>query len=162
MESASDGWQPLLVNFSMPKYGLGIIFSIVAAVSMVVPFLSRFLLKFKVKNAIAITLAFNMLLLFSLIFLYPPMFMFAAIIFVFNNGIWYLNNPLLQSYFHKFIPTKIRATVISTKSMFNKLAIILSSLAAGVLMDSFGPQKVIALGSLFGIFAIWCYLKIKD
>ncbi|MFA5887136.1 MAG: MFS transporter [Candidatus Nanoarchaeia archaeon] len=162
MEFASDGWQPLLVNFSMPKYGLGIIFSVVAAVSMVVPFLSRLLLRFKVKNVIAITILFNMILLFSLIFLFPPMFMFAAIIFVFNNGIWYLNNPLLQSYLHKFIPTKIRATVISTKSMFNKLVIILGSLVAGVLMDSFGPQKIIALGSLFGIFAIFCYLKIKD
>lgn len=162
MEFASDGWQPLLVNLSMPKYGLGIMFSVVAAVSMVVPFLSRLLLRFKVKNAIAVTVAIRMLLLFSLIFIYPPMFMLAAIIYVFNNGIWYLNNPLLQSYFHKFIPTKIRATVISTKSMFNKLIIVLSTLAAGVLMDSFGPQKIIALGSLFGIFAIWCYLKIKD
>lgn len=162
MEFASDGWQPLLVNLSMPKYGLGIMFSVVAAISMVVPFLSRLLLKFKVKNVIAVTLVFNMLLLFSLIFLYPPMFMVAATIFIFNNGIWYLNNPLLQSYFHKFIPTKIRATVISTKSMFNKLVVILGSIVAGVLMDYFGPQKVIALGSLFGIFAIWCYLKIKD
>ncbi|HII15512.1 MAG TPA: MFS transporter [Nanoarchaeota archaeon] len=162
MEFASDGWQPLLVNLSMPKYGLGIMFSVVAAVSMVVPFLSRLLLRFKIKNVIAITILLNMILLFSLIFLSPPMFMVAAIIFVFNNGIWYLNNPLLQSYLHKFIPTKIRATVISTKSMFNKLVIILGSLAAGVLMDYFGPQKVIAFGGFFGIFAIWCYLKIKD
>lgn len=162
MEFGSDGWQPLMINLSMPRYGLGIMFSVMAAVSMIVPFLSRFLLKFKVKNAIAVTILVNMLLLFSLIFLAPPMFMFAATIYVLNNSIWAMNNPLLSSYLHKFVPTKIRATVVSTKSMFMKLVIIVSSLAAGLLMDAFGPQKVLAFGSLFGIGAIICYLKIKD
>jgi len=37
-----------------------------------------------------------------------------------------------------------------------------SSLAAGALTDILGPQKIIGIGSLFGVFAIATYLKIKD
>jgi predicted MFS family arabinose efflux permease len=46
--------------------------------------------------------------------------------------------------------------------MFSQLVIALTALIAGVFLDLFGPQKVLAFGSLFGIIAIILYQKIKD
>ena len=69
---------------------------------------------------------------------------------------------IIQTYFHRFIPDNIRATVVSTKSMFSQLIVALTALIAGIFLDLFGPQKVLAFGSLFGIIAIIMYQKIND
>ena len=162
MALGNDGWQPFLVSLSMPRYALGIMFSVSAAIMMITPFLSKLFVKMKVKNVLAVTTLIRMLLLFSILLIYPPFYLIAAIICVLDDGFGSLKNPLLQTYFHRFIPDNIRATVVSVGSMLAKIIGALSSLAAGALMDILGPQKIIGIGSLFGIFAIATFLKIKD
>lgn len=162
MVIGDNGWQPFLVNLGMAEHQLGYMYSIMAAVIMGMPFLSRLLMNFKPKNALSIVVLVRMILLFSLIFLYPPLFFLAAIVFVLNAGLFSMKDPIIQTYFHKFIPKKIRATVVSTKSMFSQLIIAVTALIAGVFLDIFGPQKVLAFGSLFGMIAIIIYQKIKD
>lgn len=162
MVIGENGWQPFLVNLGMVEHQLGYMYSIMAAIVMVMPFLSRLFVKFKPKNAISIIIFFRMILLFSLIFIYPPLFFLAAIVFIMDSGLYSMKDPIIQTYFHKFIPEKIRATVVSSKSMFSQLIFALTALMAGVFLDLFGPQKVLAFGSLFGIIAIILYQKIKD
>ena len=162
MVIGDNGWQPFLVNLGMAQHQLGYMYSIMAAIVMVMPFLSRLFSNFKPKNAVSIVVFIRMILLFSLIFIYPPFFFLAAIVFVLDAGLFSLKDPIIQTYFHKFIPKKIRATVVSTKSMFSQLIIALTALIAGVFLDIFGPQKVLAFGSLFGVVAIILYQKIKD
>jgi MFS family permease len=162
MTIGDTGWQPFLVSLSMPRYALGIMFSIGAAIMMITPFLSKLFVKMKVKNVLAVTTLFRMLLLLSILFIYPPFYLVAAIIYVLDDGLRGLKDPLLQTYFHKFVPENIRATVVSVGSMLTRITIALASLAAGALMDILGPQKIIGIGSLFGVFAIATYLKIKD
>jgi MFS family permease len=162
MVIGDNGWQPFLVSLGMAEYQLGYMYSIMAAVVMVMPFLSKLFVNFKPKNAVSIIVFVRMVLLFSLIFIYPPLFFLAAIIFIMDAGLFSMKDPIIQTYFHKFIPEKIRATVVSTKSMFSQLIIALAALIAGVFLDIFGPQKVLVFGSLFGIIAIILYQKIKD
>jgi len=162
MVIGDSGWQPFLVSLSMPRYALGIMFSIGAAIMMITPFLSKLFVKMKVKNVVAVTTLFRMLLLLSVLFIYPPFYLIAAIIYVLDDGLRGLKDPLLQTYFHRFVPENIRATVVSVGSMLTRITIALASLAAGALMDILGPQKIIGIGSLFGVFAIATYLKIKD
>lgn len=162
MVIGDNGWQPFLVNLGMVEHQLGYMYSIMAAIVMVMPFLSRLFVKFKPKNAISIIVFFRMMLLFSLIFIYPPLFFLAAIVFIMDAGLFSIKDPIIETYFHKFIPKKIRATVVSSRSMFSQLIIALTVLIAGVFLDLFGPQKVLAFGSLFGIIAIILYQKIKD
>ena len=157
-----NGWQPFLVNLGMAENQLGYVYSIMAAIVMVMPFLSKLFVKFKPKIAISMIILFRMILLFSLIFIYPPLFFLAAIVFIMDSGFVSMTDPLIQTYFHKFIPKQIRATVLSSKSMFSQLVIALTGLIAGVFLDLFGPQKILAFGSLFGIIAIIIYQKIKD
>ncbi|MBU0459425.1 MFS transporter [Patescibacteria group bacterium] len=162
MVIGDNGGQPFLVNLGMAEHQLGYMYSVMAAIVMVMPFLSRLFVNFKPKNAISIIVFIRMILLFSLIFLYPPLFFLAAIVFIMDAGLFSMKDPIIQTYFHKFIPKKIRATVVSTKSMFSQLIIAVTALIAGVFLDIFGPQKVLAFGSLFGIIAIILYQKIKD
>lgn len=162
MAIGDNGWQPFLVNLGMPKYQLGYMYSAMAAVVMVAPFLSRPLMKLKPKNAISIVVLIRMILLFSLIFLNPSFVFLGVIIFILDNGLFAMKDPIVQTYFHKFIPEKIRATVVSSKSMAIQLATALTAIIAGVFLDLFGPQKVLALSGLFGVVAIILYQKIKD
>ncbi len=162
MAIAYNGWQPFLVNLTMPQYALGFMYSIMGVVVMVTPFLSKLFVNFKVKNVVSTVILFRTLLLFSLLFIYPPFYIIAAIIFILDSGTYASIRPLLETYYNKFIPKKIRATVISSKLMMIQLIFSLSSLIGGFFLDIFGPQRVLAFGGLFGILAIMTYLKIKE
>lgn len=157
-----NGWQPFMLELSMPTYALGFLYSILAVVMIALSFSSRLLVNTKIKKVISVTIFIQMLLLLSLLLINPPFYITAAIIFILIHGSSGLNQPLLQTYFHKFVPQKIRAIVTSVQSMAKQLVVALAALIAGGLLDSFGPKKVLAFGGLFGIFAIINYLKIKD
>jgi predicted MFS family arabinose efflux permease len=113
-------------------------------------------------KAAVIVIIFRMMLLFSVLLIRPPFYLLAAAVLVFDQSFKAMSDPLLFNYIHKFIPTKIRATVISIKSMGVQIVGVLSALFAGVLQDILGPQIVLVLGGLFGFFAIATFLKIKD
>ncbi len=157
-----NGWQPLMLDLSMPTYTLGLMYSILAVVMIAFSLSSRLFVNMKVKTVISITIFTQMLLLLSLLLINPPFYITAAVIFILIHSSSGLNQPLLQTYFHKFVPQNIRATVVSVQSMTKQLVIALAALIAGGLLDIFGPKKVLAYGGLFGIFAIISYLKIKD
>ncbi len=162
MVIGGNGWQPFLVSLSMPQYQLGYVYSAFAAFTMITPFLSKLFIRKKVKNVVSFIVLIRMALLLSLLFIYPPFYLIAAIVYIMEGTLSSIKGPLLQPYFHKFIPSKIRATVISVKSMATTIVISLSAIVAGVFLDIFGTQKVLAFGSLFGILAIIAYQKIKD
>ena len=162
MVVGDNAWQPFLIELGLETHQLGYLYAIAAAVSMILPFLSKFFIKFKPKNAISFIVLIRMLFLFALIFVHPPFFLIAAIIFIMNSGLIRMKDPLIQTYIHKFIPKKIRATVISTRSMFSQLIVSLVALAAGWLLDIFGSQNILAFGSMFGLIAIILYQRIKE
>jgi MFS family permease len=159
---ADNGWQPLLVDLSMPTFALGYMYSILAVFMIAFSFSSKLFTKFKIKNVVSINLFIRMVLLFSLLLLDNGMFIFGAIIFIIVNSSRSINNPLLMTYFHKFVPSKMRATVISVKSMSLQLIVAIFSLVAGGLLDVFGPQKILAISGLFGVFAILTYRRIEE
>ena len=156
------GWQPLLVDFGLQEHQLGYLYSIAAGIGIAMPFGTRLLKKYKPKNVLSWLLVVRMVLLFSIIFIYPPMFIILSVIFLFNQGFRSLKGPVLQPYIHKFVPDNIRATVISVQSMFMQFSAVIIGILAGILIDSYGVQNVISIGSLLGIIAIILYQKIKD
>jgi MFS family permease len=162
MGIARDGWQPLLVNLGLLEHQLGYVYSILALFSMILPFGVRLFHKIKPKNTISIIILIRMALLFSVIFLVPELLFLAIIIFIFSDSLYVLKDPVLQTYFHKFIPSKMRATVVSIKSTSVLLITAIGTLIAGLLLDSFGPQNVIPFVALLGIIAIILFQKIKD
>lgn len=162
MGIGDTGWQPLLVSFTMPVHQLGYLMSIASIFSIIIIVFSGFLTKFKPKYSVSFLLLFEIILLLSLLFISPPHFLVLAFIMIIIQSMSVARDPILQSYLHDFIPEEIRATVVSTQSMFLTLFISLSSILGGFLLDIYGPQQVIAFSSLFGLIGIFFYLKIKD
>jgi MFS family permease len=158
----NDGWQPLLVEFKLPMAALGIVFSVASGVMMLSPFIARLFVRMKVKYALSLVTAIDVLLGLAILFIYPPAFIMLSTIYCLKQGLWSLKSPMLQAYVHKFIPTNIRATTVSAMSMLSSIIGAAIAPIGGLLMDSFGPKRVIALGGLLGVFAIATYLMIKD
>lgn len=161
MSVGENGWQPFLVNLGMAEHQLGYVYSLTAFVSMLMPFASKLFNSFKPKNAVSIIAFIRTIILFSIILIHPGLYILAAIIFIMDSGFFSMKEPIIQTYIHKFIPKKMRSTVVSTKNMFDKLIMGLSALVAGVFLDIVGPQKVLAFAGLFGIFAIISYQMIS-
>ena len=76
------------------------------------------------------------------------------IIFPINN-IWKNCNK-------KFIPSKIRATIGSLRSMVMGTAAAIGLIIAGVIADIVGPKMTIIYSAFFMIPAVIFYLKIKN
>jgi MFS family permease len=157
-----DYWQPFLTDLGMPIYALGFVFAGVSAISAIIPFTARFFSKYKVKNVFILFISFRIILLLSVLLLYPPLFLYGIGIFILSEAFISLRHPVLEPYFQKQIPKKVRATVTSIKSMGTQLGFALGGLIIGFLADLFGVQTVIPLTGIFGLIAIYCFTRIKD
>jgi MFS family permease len=158
----ADFWQPFLADLQMPIYLLGIVFSIISAVSMVVPFTARYLAKYKIKNVLISMVLLRILVLSTVLFLYPGLFIWGIAVFIFSEGLISLRHPVIMPYFQKHLPKHIRATISSIKSMGVQLGFGLGLLIFGFLADIIGVQFVIPLTGVFGLVAIYFFLKLDD
>ncbi|MGB3466648.1 MAG: MFS transporter, partial [Cyclobacteriaceae bacterium] len=156
------GMQPLLVELGMEEYQLGYLYSITALVNIGMSFLSRKFIDKDPRNLMSVVVLIVMILLLSLMFVYPPFFYIACFIFIMRDGMFNFGMPVLFTYVHQYIPEKIRATTISAKSMLDQLVIALAYVGAGSLMDVFGPKYVLAFTGLFGIIVIYFYQKMRE
>jgi predicted MFS family arabinose efflux permease len=157
----SDYWQPFLSSLNMPVYWLGIIYSVISAISMLVPFTARYLANYNIKDVFKILIMSRILLLLLVLLLYPGLFVYGALIFILTESIFSLRNPLLEPFYQKQLPKKIRATVTSVKSMGTQLGYGIGSLAIGYLADIIGVQNIIAFTGIFGLVAIYYFSKIR-
>lgn len=158
----ADFWQPFLADLQMPVYLLGVVFSIISVVSMIVPFTARYLAKYKLKNVLIIMVLVRILILSTVLFLYPGLFIWGIAVFIFSEGIISLRHPLIMPYFQKHLPKHIRATISSIKSMGVQLGFGVGMLIFGFLADIIGVQHVIPLTGVFGLVAIFFFMKLKD
>jgi len=162
MSAANNGWQPLLVEFSLPEYSLGIVYSILGIFTIISSIISRYLTT-KIKILLPIFIVMKMILAFGLLLVTPPEFLGVVMIFIVYTGMLdAITMPSLSVYFHKISKKKIRATLVSIKSMVSAFVIAIFSIFAGLLMDNIGITRTIILSSLFGIIAIFFFLRVKD
>ena len=157
----ADGWQPALETLLIPTTTLGLMYSALGVIGIVVPFGSKLFKRMKVHYDLSITLFLRMLILFLFILLVPGAYFYGIIIFLITEALNMMKDPLWNEYFHSFVNSKNRATVDSISNMLHSLIIAITSLLGGLLMDVLSPQSVISLGGLFALPAIFFYLKIK-
>jgi MFS family permease len=155
-------WQPFLKNLHFPIYAFGLLFSGITLLGTFIPFLVKPLLsKFESeKNYIAFLLFVAIIL--NLLALLVNNFIFGLIVFALIMLVIDLSLPIESTYFQKFVPGKMRATILSFNSMVISLAYAISSVITGVLADKIGPQYTIVIGAVFLIPAFVLYLKIKE
>ena len=159
---SDEYWQPFLIEINMPTYYLGILFSIISLISMIIPFSARYLEKYNVKHSLIIITILRILITIPVLFLTSGSYLLGASIFIFSNGLLSLRFPLIEPLYHSNIPKKIRATITSIKSMGTQVGLGVGSLIIGYFADIIGPQKIIPLTGLFGIIAIFFLAKIKS
>lgn len=158
----NEGFQPLLVGLSLPVYSLGLFYSAMAGIQLVFPFCSGYFKRLRLRTALSLTTAVSMFLLLALLLVSSPWYIIGAVLLMLANGFRVINGPLFSTHAHHLIPNKLRATVLSARSMLTSIFASVYTITLGYLMDLFGPQKIVAFGGLFGILAIIMYWQIKE
>ena len=155
------GYVPFLKSLGFPDYAFGYFWSATWGIMAIAPLLSKKLIgKHKEVNFLIITTLLGSLVLL-LIYFTSNYVSALAVIFValFFYGLKY---PIEKPYFHKFVPSKLRATIGSFEAMIFSLAAVLAAGLGGYLIDLIGARMVIIISALLGIPSVILYLMIKE
>ncbi len=157
----SIAWTPLLKNFGMPDYAFGYMWSGMALIVALAPLFALKLLKkgeekrFIIFGTILSIIAY-MAVLFTFNITTALVVMYIGLFFSFSKG------PAGEVYFHRFIPSKLRATVGSIRNMIMSIGVIAALPLAGFLIEKIGPRYTIFISALLIIPVVILYLKIKE
>ena len=130
-------------------------------VIMLSPILAaKFLKKQKEKNFIVLGTALGALITLFILFAYN---LFLALFVMFLGLFFYYSSkPAERVYFHRFIPSKLRATIGSIESMFLSIAAIIALPLAGFLLDKIGAKYTIFISAILMIPSAIIFYKIKE
>lgn len=154
-------WIPIMKELGLKDYQFGYMWSALALITMISPLFSlRFCKKNKERNFIIFSSIF--VFIFSL-FIFFSINLFLAFFILLGGAFFgYLKKPAEIVYFHRFIPSKLRATIGSINNMLVSLIAIIALPLAGFLVDLIGARYTIFLSGFLIIPAIIFYLKIKE
>lgn len=151
---------PFLKSFSFPDAYYGYLWSVMSLLGVFAPFLAQRLSNGnKEKKYLIIISIITLIYGFFILFVNNLYFLLAMILI--SSFIFDFRIPLSRIFFHRYIPSSIRATSGSTEGVITSLAGVISLPIAGILLDSIGPKLTIFIASLLMIPVIYLYLKIK-
>lgn len=154
-------WVPFLQELDFPDYGFGYMWSLMAFFMMIAPVFSRkFLKEGKEKSFMMICIGISVLIM--LLILIPKSWIFALTILIAVEFFIQLRTPASRMYFHRFTPSKIRATMGSVKAMLIAIAAIIISPLVGYLVDKIGARTTILFYAPIMIVVVLIYLLIKE
>jgi len=154
------GWQPFFKELNIPIQFFGLILACVSIVGIVEANLSKRFVK-KLKNEKYALIGIRLINIIGTLTLALTISPIIAIISFFILDTESLEIPIFTTYFNKFTPSKIRASINSVLSMFTNIAAILASLVFGLLADIFGLRFTFLIALCFFVMAIPIYLRIK-
>ena len=148
-------WQPLLVDLELPVAGIGYVTAgaalVGAVVSLVIPRLGSF--DFRVLLASGIVT--KMILLIAVPLLYGPRYLIASAMFVALEATGTFEGPLLNPYIQQRLPSRLRATAVSIKSMLFKVIMGIGGITLGIVADRTSLRTVFPIIAVFGFGALW-------
>jgi predicted MFS family arabinose efflux permease len=159
--SSSLSFTPLLKSLNFPDYALGYVASLVAFIAMISPIFSkRYTKARKERNFIIFCLAVSAVIALFVLFALN----WLSIILVISGVELFINirGPASEVYFHRFVPSELRATMSSLKSLLISIAAALFYIVGGYLIDLIGPRYTFIAYSLLIIPVVILYLKIDD
>lgn len=155
-------WYPLLLNLGFQEHWFGYLFSATFALGVFIPHFTKPLIK-KLggyKNYLIVVLLAMFLFLFLVGFI--NILLYLTILFILYTSMYDFYGPVRSIYFQKFVPSKMRATISSFRSMLGSFTVIIAAPLSGFVADKIGPQYTILFGSFILIPAIILYSKIND
>jgi len=154
-------WVPFLQNLGFPEHAFGYLWSAMGIMGIFAPLISlKFLKKGKERKFILNAIILTILVLFLVIFVKSILFAFLIILSQLFFG--RMSRPVERSYFHRFIKSKLRATVGSVESMLIGLVGVLAMPLAGLSVDYLGARYTILLSAFLMIPSAIIFFKIKD
>ncbi|MCK5416540.1 MFS transporter [Candidatus Parcubacteria bacterium] len=157
----SASLQKYLLESSLLESNWGLVYSISAIVGVFIPlFAMQLSKKFSSQKKYLIFVFISQAVLYlSASIILNPLF---AIVFIFlHNNLEDAFNPVNSSFFHKEIPSNIRATLSSLQSTSLGLAAFTGTILGGFLTNQLNGQLSIGILTLFLLPAIIFYTKIK-
>jgi len=154
-------WVPLLKNYNFPNYAFGYMWAFMGAIGIFAPIFTKKLLKEnKEKNLLVFITFLYLLSLVSIIFVSG---IISAFIVLFLTT-FFLNAkmPLDTIYFHKFIPSKMRATIGSFESLISHFSSAIAPILVGFLVTGIGAKYTIFSGAFLIIPVLIIYYLIKE
>lgn len=160
-EISSLAWTPYIEKngFSLPL--IGYLFSIIAALGIILPLLAQWLLKKKSK----------LFILFSSAIGYATLLIIAgkissalliAFIFILFSSIDEIFLPLEEALTNQFINSQQRASVLSLKSITESLASIIGAPIAGVILGFISEAQALILSGFLILALPFVYLTARN
>jgi predicted MFS family arabinose efflux permease len=155
-------WQPFLIELGWKLPSLGILYGGAVIIGVLAPMLSVKLVKYLKSDKWVLILEDLVTgVLFIIVALITSPILAVVIFYLIKFGDK-LRSPIKSHFLHKHIPSKIRATVSSIKSLVESLGAAIAVLLAGVVIDTWGFNVALIFVGLATIPTAICYLMIKD
>ncbi len=154
-------WTPLLLELNFPQYAFGYLWSAIAFITMITPIFSGKLLK-KNKERRFIMISLFLSALFTVLILFPKTWLVALIYLLVIDFFLDLMGPASKIYFHRFAPSKLRATMGSVDAMLVSLAAVITLPVVGYLVDVIGPRYALFIYAPLMLIVVFIYSRIKE
>jgi predicted MFS family arabinose efflux permease len=153
-------WTPHLEKNGLSLPTIGYLFSIVAAIGIILPLIAQFLLKKKSKLFVLFMSAIGYaILLFAAGKINTALII--AVLFVFFSSIDEIFLPLEESLTNEFIENKQRAAILSIKSVIESLASIIGAPIAGLLLGLITEKQAFLLSGFLILVLPLIYFSIR-
>ena len=154
-------WITFLQDLGMQEYTFGYLWSAMAAMAVIAPLVASKLIKpKKERQTILLLIILGAITLLLVIFVNQ---MLPAIALLLTVGFFaHARRPAERIYFHRFVPSKLRASVGSVESMIISLTGIIAVPVAGLLVDHVGARYTIMSSAVVMLIAAIVYYKIKE
>ncbi|MBR9705610.1 MFS transporter [Candidatus Pacearchaeota archaeon] len=154
-------WTPFLTSLNFPKIGFGYLWSALGIMGIIAPLLSNKFSKENKEKKTLITISFIFIFLGIIIFFSNNLIILLAsfLCLSFTNG---FRVPIREVYFQRFIPSKLRATVGSIRSLIIGISSIIGLTVSGLIVDAIGGRYAIIIALSLMIPVIILYLMIKE
>lgn len=154
-------WTPVLESYGFPEYAFGYLWFFMGLFGIGAPYLSKKYMKTKKERTLLIVVAFS-IVIFGVLLLFANSLLLITILFFFAFFMYDFEDPIWKTYFHKYTPSKTRATIGSLQNMIYSLAGILFLPITGYLVETIGGVNTLFASSMLMIPVIILYLCIDD
>ncbi len=153
-------WVPFLQGLNFPEHAFGYLWSAMAMIGIIAPLSSSFFSKKGKERQFLLTIMIIITIITIPIILVNNIIAAFIILFplLFLTG---LAKPIERVYFHRYIPSKLRAGVGGVESMILSVAGIITAPLVGISIDYLGPRTTIFLSAILMIPAIIIFSRIK-
>jgi MFS family permease len=156
----SLAYVPFLTELKFPVYAFGYFWSGIYLASALAPLVTKKIMgKSKPINFLIFSTSAGSLILLLIYFVHS--YSLALLVILSALFFYTFSYPIERPYFHKFVPSKMRATIGSFRSVIYSLAGIIAFPIGGWLIDLIGARWVIVISALLGIPMIISYMMVE-